>query len=90
MGQVCFTAISSNRSGHHDLHCSQFNVLAHAVVVHLSECSMAGVRGKDPSSLLHYNRSVVACWAVVVGGKHSATLTPFRLVVGMLGHSSTG
>ena len=67
MKQVCFTAISSNRACHHGLHCSQINVPAHAVVVRLSECSMAGVRGKDPSSLLHCTRSAVACWAVAVG-----------------------
>ena len=79
MGQVCFIAISSNRACHHGLHCSQFNVPAHAVVVHLSECSKAGVRGKDPASLLHCTRSAVACWAVAVGCKHSARLAPLHL-----------
>ena len=80
MGQVCFTTISSNRACPHGLHCSQFNAPAHAVVVRLSKCSMAGVRGKDPSSLLHCTGSAVACWAVAVGCKHSARLTPLRRV----------
>ena len=71
MGQVCFTAISFNRTCHHSLHYSQFSVPAHVPCVRLSKCSMAGVRGYVPSSLLHCTRSAVACWEC----KHSARLT---------------
>ena len=44
MGQVCFTAISSNCACHHSLHCSEFSVPDHVLCVRLSECSMAGVK----------------------------------------------
>ena len=66
MGQVCFTAISSNRACHHGLHCSQFSAPDHVLCVRLSECSMAGVRGKGPFSLLHCTMAAVACRAVGV------------------------
>ena len=76
-GQICFTAISSNYACHRGLHCSSFSVPAHAVGVRLSKCSMAGVRGKDPS-LLHCTKSALACGAM--GCKHWARLTPLCLV----------
>ena len=65
-GQVCFTAISSNRACHHSLHCCQFSAPDHVLCVRLSKSSVAGVRGKDPSSLLHCTKSAVTCWAVGV------------------------
>ena len=65
MGQVCFTAISPNACPH-GVHCSEFSVPVHAFGVRLSECSMAGVTDKVPSSLLHCTRSAVACRAAGV------------------------
>ena len=43
MGQVCFSAISSNRACHHGLHCSLFSVPSRVQCVFF-DCSSAGVR----------------------------------------------
>ena len=63
MGQACFTTISSNRACHHGLHCSQFSVPAHAVVVRFSECLNGWGQGSlPPFSTVPGQLSPVGLW----------------------------
>ena len=64
MGQVCFTAISSNRA------CPTVFIALSSVLQIIVLCACCpsvqwlGLRAKVPSSLWHCTRSAVACWAV--------------------------
>ena len=64
MGQVCFTAISSNRA------CPTVFIALRSVfqIIVLCACCPSvqwlGLRAKVPSSLRLCTRSAVACWAV--------------------------
>ena len=64
MGQVCFTAISSNRA------CPTVFIAPSSLfqIIDLCACCPSvqwlGLRAKVPSSLWHYTRSAVAYWAV--------------------------
>ena len=64
MGQVCFTAISSNCA------CPTVFIALSSVfqIIVLCACCPSvqwpGLRAKVPSSLRHCTRSAVACWAV--------------------------
>ena len=68
MGQVCFTAISSNRA------CPTVFIALSSVfqIIVLCACCPSvqwlGLRAKVPSSLRHCTPSAVACWAVGHGG----------------------
>ena len=73
MGQVCFTAISSNRA------CPTVFIALSSVfqIIVLCACcpcvQWLGLRAKVPSFLRHCTRSAVACWAVGGGGSKRAS-----------------
>ena len=83
MGQVCFTAISSNRA------CPTVFIALSSVfqIIVLCACypsvQWLGLRAKVPSSLRHCTRSAVACWAVGVQTCSQAhARTPGRFSIG--------
>ena len=81
MGQVCFTAISSNRACHHGLHCSQFSVPSRVHCVRIPVFFGWGQGARSLSSLVHClgQLSPVVLW----GCKHSARLTPYAWSIGV-------
>ena len=78
MGQGCFTAISSNRTGHRGLHCSQFRAPDPVHCLCYPRVQWLGL-GQGPS-LFHCTRVAIACWAIGCvrgwgwGGWHDAWL----------------
>ena len=76
MGQVCFTAISSNGACHPRSSLLSVQCARSCSLCPLSECSVAGVRVKVPSSLIQVSCRLSGC----VHGKHSARHTPVCLV----------
>ena len=78
MGQVSFTAISSNRACPHGLHCSQFSVPDHVLCVRCPSVQWLGSGAKVPSSLpplYQGSGHLSGCGSA----KHLAGLTPLCL-----------
>ena len=70
MGQVCFTAISSNRACHYGLHCSQFSVPDHFLCVRFPKVRWlgTGARSLPPFSTVPGQLSPVGWWRWKGGG----------------------
>ena len=64
MSHVCFPTISSNGTCHPRSSLLSVQCARSCALCPPSECSMAGVRAKVPSSPFHCTRSAVACRAV--------------------------
>ena len=87
-GQVCFTAISSNRNCHHGLHCSQFSVANRVLCVRCPEGQWLGLgaRSLPPFSTVLGQLSPVGLWE----HKHSPGSHPCPWSTSVLGRTSTG